>query len=106
MLVLQQLSIKEMVQAVEFSTPVNNIVQAKDKLLAAGVSTDQIYIINLPDLSLSPAARKLANGNKALLSLFKVISEAFNTKLRWHCLIMSFILERIFLPHIFFQVSI
>jgi len=38
------------------ATAVGNLLQAKNKLLENGISPKQIYILNLPDLSLTPFA--------------------------------------------------
>lgn len=55
-------------------TAVTNLLQAKNKLLENGVTPQQIYVLNLPDLSLTPYAIKyglklteLTNGFNAYL---------------------------------------
>ena len=64
-----------------FSDPVANLLIAKNKLIAAGVKPEQIYVINLPDLSLSPAGIRLANGNPAILQTIHLLSIGFNESL-------------------------
>jgi len=44
------------------TTAITNLVQAKNQLLSKGVSPEQIYVLDLPDLSLTPFAIK--NGLK------------------------------------------
>lgn len=64
-----------------FSYPVYNILKAKDKLIAAGVNVNQIYILNLPDLARTPAAYALAKGKSTLLTLFHLLTKTYNESL-------------------------
>ncbi len=67
------------------SFPVVNITTARATLIAHGVPADHIVVINLPDLSQTPAAIQLASKSPALkdmlLTLFKTISNTYNTAL-------------------------
>lgn len=64
------------------SRPISNILSAKDMLIRAGVSREQIYVIDLPDLSKTPAANNKTNGNPFILGILKIVTSAFNTNLR------------------------
>jgi len=64
--------------APDFSDPLINLLAAKDRLIEAGVKPEQIYILNLPDLSKSPACILLSKGNPAILSAIHALSVAFN----------------------------
>lgn len=65
-----------------YSNPVLQILEAKDRLVKAGVSPKQIYVIDLPDLSKTPAAVDFAEGNSLLLGIMKVVTSTYNTNLR------------------------
>ena len=69
---------------------VNNINAAKSKLMDAGVSSKMIYILNLPDLSRTPAVRannswklKIFYGKKKLESSLSRMTIDFNQKLQF-----------------------
>jgi len=66
----------------KLSTPVINLVRARDRLIEAGVNPNQIYFIDLPDLSKTPAATKLAGSSKLLLGAMHAITVSFNTSLK------------------------
>lgn len=63
------------------SNPVNNIKQAVILLMQAGVSRNNIYVINLPDLAKTPAAQKIAAGRTSVLYLWTLITLVFDTYL-------------------------
>lgn len=63
------------------SNPINNLKQAVMLLIQAGVSPKNIYVINMPNLAQTPAAKTAAQGQKAVLYLWDVISRIFNTGL-------------------------
>lgn len=67
----------------ELSHPVLNLIEAKNKLIAAGVSPEQIYFIDLPDLSKTPAAVTLANGSDFILDIIHGITVLFNGSLKF-----------------------
>ena len=68
---------------------VNNINTAKNKLIDAGVKPEQIYILNLPDLSKTPAVQKNDSwglwflfGKQNVIDNLVYISNSFNQKLQ------------------------
>lgn len=70
-------------------TTVNNINLAKKKLIDAGVRPEMIYILNLPDLSRTPAVRsnnswslKILYGKKNLEESLSRMTMDFNQKLQ------------------------
>lgn len=63
------------------SNPVNNIQKAVILLIQAGVPAKNIYVMNLPNLAHTPAAQKIADGEKSILYLWEAISKIFNTAL-------------------------
>lgn len=64
------------------SNPVNNIKQAVQLLITAGVPAQNIYVINLPNLSRTPIAIDAAHGKNILLYTFTAICDIFNIALR------------------------
>lgn len=64
------------------SNAVKNIKQAAVMLIQAGVPAQNIYVINLPNLSNTRASQGFVKGDKALLCVLTAISETFNTVLR------------------------
>lgn len=77
----------------ELSTPIRNLLEAKDTLVAAGVNVNNIYVINLPDISRTPAANALTNGNKTILGILSAVSQSYNNNL------LSALSENIFDQH-------
>lgn len=65
-----------------YSRPISNILRAKDMLVNAGVSPRQIYVIDLPDLSKTPAAVNFTKGNSLLLGALSMLTNSYNTNLR------------------------
>lgn len=66
----------------ELSNPVKNLKQAVILLIQAGVPAQNIYVINLPNLSHTPSALSKAHGQKSFLYILSTISEFFNIMLR------------------------
>lgn len=66
----------------DLSHPIYNLLQAKNRLIAAGVKPEQIYFIDLPDLSKTPAGIQLAKGNPVILAMLSQVSSTFNFSLR------------------------
>lgn len=64
------------------SRAVKNLKQAVVMLIQAGVSAQNIYVINMPDLANTPASQGFAKGNKILLYALTAITEIFNATLR------------------------
>lgn len=65
----------------ELSAPIDNLLEAKDKLIAAGIQPEQIYVLNLPDLSKTPAGMQLSGGNPAFLHAIQLMITGFNEML-------------------------
>ncbi|MDX1902068.1 MAG: SGNH/GDSL hydrolase family protein [Gammaproteobacteria bacterium] len=72
------------------SHPILNLMNARDRLIAAGVKPSQIYFLDLPDLSKTPAAIKLANGSTTILKVVQAITIGFNTTLKLALMHMPF----------------
>ncbi len=60
------------------SNPIKNILAAKDRLIAAGVKPEQIYILNLPDLSKTPAGIRIAAHQPSILYAMGFLTRVFN----------------------------
>ncbi|PHQ81456.1 MAG: hypothetical protein COB66_02180 [Coxiella sp. (in: Bacteria)] len=67
--------------SVPLSTPVKNLNDAVTTLEAQGINPNQIYVINLPDLSKTPAAQAMAKGNKLILDAVSMISYLYDLDL-------------------------
>jgi phospholipase/lecithinase/hemolysin len=65
----------------DLSFPVVNLFKAKNDLVDAGVSPNQIYIINLPDSSKFPMMKKLSKINPQIKTLIHTVSSLFNSNL-------------------------
>lgn len=85
----------------ELSYPINNLLAAKDKLIAAGVSAEQIYIIDLPNLAKAPAAKILVKNNAALLKIFELVTTLYNANLRLALVYNVFNFHNLPATHIF-----
>ena len=62
----------------KFSKPVVNTVKAVELLIRRGVPEDNIYVMNLPDISRSPVGIDIAHGNYFLLKLLKWFCAGYN----------------------------
>lgn len=62
-------------------TPIKNLVSVVKTLQSAGIPSDHIYVLNLPDLSFTPKAIKLTHGDPNLLMAISALSELFNANL-------------------------
>ncbi len=65
----------------DLSYPIANLLKAKNDLINAGVSPNQIYIIDIPDASKLPLIKKLEQINPQLREFMHGISELFNANL-------------------------
>ncbi|MCB1826782.1 MAG: hypothetical protein KDH94_00055, partial [Coxiellaceae bacterium] len=74
-------SIRSNNNSIHFSYPVYNIHKAVEELEQHGVSPQQIYVANLPDLSSAPAAKALTKNNKILLSILHLMTNLYNFNL-------------------------
>ncbi|MEO1944158.1 MAG: SGNH/GDSL hydrolase family protein [Candidatus Thioglobus sp.] len=66
----------------QLSNPIANLKTAVQLLLNNGVKANNIYVFNLPDMSKTPAAIKLANGNKLILDAISMLSGVYNFALQ------------------------
>lgn len=68
---------------VNFAYPVYDLHQAVLTLIKNGVSTRQIYVVNLPNLAGTPAAIQLSKNNPLLLDTLGLVTDLFNSQLAW-----------------------
>ena len=63
------------------STPVKNMISAVQQLLSNGVSADQIYVLNLPNLAQTPIAGIVLGDDAALIDLLDKSITVYNKNL-------------------------
>jgi phospholipase/lecithinase/hemolysin len=66
----------------QLSNPAKNTKLAVRQLLKSGVSANNIFVLMLPQLSITPAAHTMAKGNKMVLSILGSITTIYNTALK------------------------
>lgn len=81
-LILESLSPKPQAKLTEdISTPIKNMISAIKQLESKGVSAEQIYIINLPNLAQTPAAVDFLGSDTVLVDLLDKASTVYNNNL-------------------------
>lgn len=61
--------------------PVNSVGASVKKLIDYGVPTDHIFVMNVPDVSHTPAIHLLTGNNQALVDQVSALSKLFNAQL-------------------------
>lgn len=82
-LIIESLSVtnNHLPETSDLSYPIANLLKAKNDLVDAGISPNQIYVIDLADLSTLPAMKKLVKINPAIPEFMHMLTIVFNGNL-------------------------